>query len=100
MLMPACDADGAAEFADRAREAVSEAHSSRLPGVRMSAGLAAAKAPETMQELLQAADVALYRAKRSGRDRTERFDTWPGAGSEQPVLHASRTRVTAGRVQG
>jgi diguanylate cyclase (GGDEF)-like protein len=96
VLLPESDTEGAAELADRARDAVSKAQSSGLPPVRMSAGLAAAKAPETTQELLQAADVALYRAKRSGRDRTERFDTRAGTAAEQPALHAPRARVTAG----
>jgi len=82
VLMPSSDAEGAARLADRARAAVGKAESPGLPAVRMSAGLAAAEAPESAQELLQAADIALYRAKRSGRDRTERFDG--GAAERRP----------------
>ena len=87
VLMPTCDAEGAALLADRVREAVARARSAGLPPVRMSAGLAAARSPETVQALLQAADIALYRAKRSGRDRTERFDTAARSSGER-VLHA------------
>jgi diguanylate cyclase (GGDEF)-like protein len=88
VLMPSCDAEGAAILADRVRDAVAAAQSPRLPSVRMSAGLVAGPAPETVHELLQAADIALYRAKRAGRDRTERFDTRTAPSPEHPVLHA------------
>ncbi len=88
VLMPACDAEGAALLADRARGAVAKAESAGLPAVRISAGLAAAEAPDTLQALLQAADIALYRAKHSGRDRTERFDGGVEPTVERAVLHA------------
>jgi len=101
VLMPSCDAEGAAALADRTRAAVAAAGSRGVPSVRLSAGLAAVTAPDTVQELLQAADIALYRAKGSGRDRTERFDAdAQSAGAPMPPAFdadiASRTRVTAG----
>jgi diguanylate cyclase (GGDEF)-like protein len=98
VLLPSCDEAGAAALADRAREAVAATQSRGLPAVRMSAGLATATAPATAQELLQAADVALYRAKGSGRDRTERFDERTSPAPEHPRFDggiAARTRVTA-----
>ncbi len=94
VLMPACDAGGAALMADRAREIVARAESAGLPAVRMSAGLAAAEAPDTAQALLQAADIALYRAKRSGRDRTERFEDGVVPTADRPILHAGLASPT------
>jgi diguanylate cyclase (GGDEF)-like protein len=88
VLMPASDAAGAALVADRARAAVAKVESAGLPAVRLSAGLAAAVGPDAAQDLLRAADIALYRAKRAGRDRTESFETRAASGPENPVLHA------------
>jgi diguanylate cyclase (GGDEF)-like protein len=96
VLMPSCDAEGAAVLADRARDAIARAQSPRLPAVRMSAGLAAAEAPETVQALLQAADVALYRAKRAGRDRTERIDNAAAVAPEHAVLHPGLASTSRG----
>ncbi len=103
VLMPSCDSEGAAQLADRTRDAVAAAGSSGVPAVRMSAGLAAAEAPENAQELLQAADIALYRAKGAGRDRTECFEAQASPAPEQPMFDAgiaARSRVTAGGDRG
>ena len=103
VLMPSCDAEGAAALADRTREAVAGTDSPGVPAVRLSAGIAAAEAPETAQTLLQAADVALYRAKGAGRDRTERFDTQASPAAENRAFDAgiaARTRVTAAADRG
>jgi PleD family two-component response regulator len=40
-------------------------------GTTCSAGLAPAAAGESLEDLLERADAALYRAKRAGRDRIE-----------------------------
>jgi diguanylate cyclase (GGDEF)-like protein len=61
------DAEG---FTERIRCAFGADNGSAVPGVRVSAGVAAERAPGTIEDLLLRADSALYVAKRSGRDRT------------------------------
>ena len=73
VLLPRCDAADAERFADRIRTSVAAEDDSGLPGIRISAGFAAVRAPETMELLLQQADSALSAAKRSGRNRTSVF---------------------------
>ena len=70
VLLPASDADGAQGFAERVRQALAEAGPPDLPTVNVSAGIAASDQPTDIQTLLQRADLALYEAKRAGRDRT------------------------------
>jgi diguanylate cyclase (GGDEF)-like protein len=74
VLMPGCDLPAAESYAERLRTAVAGEDRSGLPTVRLSAGVDAAIAPASIEELLQAADSALYRAKRTGRDRTVSFE--------------------------
>jgi len=70
VLLPRCDSTDASSFAERVRAALASDTFERLPTVRMSAGILAANAPESIEMMLQGADSALYSAKRSGRDRT------------------------------
>ncbi len=73
VLLPGCDSASAADFAERVRWALATDNSSGLPNVRVSAGIHAARAPETIEAVLQGADSALYEAKRNGRDQTAIF---------------------------
>jgi diguanylate cyclase (GGDEF)-like protein len=62
----------AIEIAERVRHAVAvlDLRSIGIPGVTVSVGVAVASRPDQpIRELLDAADQALYRAKRAGRDR-------------------------------
>jgi diguanylate cyclase (GGDEF)-like protein len=71
LLVPDADVGGAREIAERARELIADVE---LPGMTLSssAGAAATNAgPERSGDLFDAADRALYDAKRLGRDRTE-----------------------------
>ena len=70
LLLPGCDAADADAALRRLREALLAPDPSGLPGVRVSAGIAAAVAPEGIGPLLERADSALYAAKQGGRDRT------------------------------
>src|SRR5579883_555593 len=72
--------DGAIELAERFRAAVAELAIPAAGGeikVTISIGLAEWKPADTLDSLLRKADIALYEAKRSGRNRTIAADTFP-----------------------
>jgi len=73
LLLPDTDADAAGAIAERLRAAIeSETRqpSSTVPPVTISAGVASNQPGDTVASLIGRADQALYRAKRSGRNRT------------------------------
>lgn len=73
VLLPGVDEDQALTIADRVRQFVSgdtdDASDSliQIP-IRVSMGIATLEEPGTLDALISAADAALYRAKRAGRD--------------------------------
>jgi diguanylate cyclase (GGDEF)-like protein len=78
LLLPNTSLDAAFAIAESARQRVAEAGESDLT---ISAGVAVALATadrKTMQSLVVSADAALYAAKKSGRNRTERWNTLLG----------------------
>ena len=70
VLLPRSTSADASAFAERVRAALAADAFGGLPTVRMSAGILAASAPASVESMLQGADLALYNAKRAGRDRT------------------------------
>ena len=69
VLMPKTDAEGAAQVAERLRKGI-DAH--KIGGVKVTASFGVAEIDETMRDpgdLVERADVALYKAKESGRNR-------------------------------
>jgi diguanylate cyclase (GGDEF)-like protein len=71
VLMPEADAAIAMARAERLRNAARELRLGALPAVTLSLGVAIfPRNGETWEELLRAADGALYEAKRGGRDRS------------------------------
>jgi PleD family two-component response regulator len=57
------------DYAERVRAAFASDSPSGLPRVTLSAGVASAVAPHSLEPLIQGADSRLYAAKRAGRDR-------------------------------
>jgi diguanylate cyclase (GGDEF)-like protein len=66
VVMPRADVEAATALAERVRAALAATGLD----VTVSAGVGAAEAPFDPRALLASADVALYEAKRAGRDRT------------------------------
>ncbi len=67
LVLPSCGVDGAFRVAEAARAAVSS--HPELGGLTVSAGVATLGPGEDAAGLVRAADAALYRSKRAGRDR-------------------------------
>ena len=86
VVLPQTDAEGAAQLAERIREAVDRLEVPRVDGegtLRLQASFGVAALPESAVDregLIAAADAALYRAKRAGRNRVERAEPVPAAG--------------------
>jgi diguanylate cyclase (GGDEF)-like protein len=66
VVLPGADVQAAHAFAERVRDAVAATGD----GLTVSAGVAVSAGAPDPQALLAAADAAMYRAKRTGRDRT------------------------------
>jgi diguanylate cyclase (GGDEF)-like protein len=77
VVLPQTDAAGAEHLAERMREAVEELQVPRVGGggaLSVTASFGVASVPESALdrgELIAAADAALYRAKRAGKNRVE-----------------------------
>ena len=73
IILPGTDLEGAAQVAERIRVALAEREILSVDGeplhVTASFGVAVSDASTTVQQLVEAADDALYRAKRAGKDR-------------------------------
>jgi diguanylate cyclase (GGDEF)-like protein len=74
LLLPGADEEGAAQLAERVRISLAARAIPSVPGLRVTASFGVAEyAGETnTEQLVEAADGALYRAKRAGKDRVER----------------------------
>jgi diguanylate cyclase (GGDEF)-like protein len=70
VVLPETDPPGAIRFAERLRRTI-EAHAVGEMQTSTSCGVASMLPEDTVEDLLTAADQALYRAKSNGRNRTE-----------------------------
>jgi diguanylate cyclase (GGDEF)-like protein len=83
VVLPGTDLDGAYNLAERVRAGIEALDLPLLDGmgsVSVTASFGAATLPgsaDDMRSLLAAADEALYRAKRTGKNRTERAEASP-----------------------
>jgi diguanylate cyclase (GGDEF)-like protein len=83
VVLPGTDLDGAYNLAERVRGGIEALEFPLLDGLgslRVTASLGAATLPGSADDargLLAAADEALYRAKRTGKNRTERAEASP-----------------------
>jgi diguanylate cyclase (GGDEF)-like protein len=80
-LLPSADSEQTLAYAERVRLAFATSVDREAPNVTVSAGAVSAVRPEGAEELLQAADSALYAAKRGGRDRARLHDQAPASTS-------------------
>jgi diguanylate cyclase (GGDEF)-like protein len=86
VVLPQTDSDGAALLAERIREAVERLRVPSVDGrgsLRVTASFGVASVPESAagrEDLVAAADAALYRAKRGGKNRVERAERVAAAG--------------------
>jgi diguanylate cyclase (GGDEF)-like protein len=79
LILPAVDADSAAAIAERARQAVSRLTADDPSPVTISIGVATMPGDASdKNELIGAADIALYHGKQSGGDRVTRASQVPG----------------------
>ena len=70
MALPGNDAEGGAAVAERLRESVREGDMGKVSEVTISLGVAQLERGMNTEGLLRNADLALYRAKNGGRNKT------------------------------
>lgn len=90
LILPACDLASASRRADQIRSSIASTPILTPQGplsVTVSMGVTSAAGTGDPEELLRNADLALYQAKRNGRNRVEQICTFCDFRSEaQPVL--------------
>ncbi|MFG1425423.1 GGDEF domain-containing protein [Roseixanthobacter glucoisosaccharinicivorans] len=72
IMLTGADVEGARQFAERVRALLESTHFESVPDTRVvtaSFGIAQYRPPEPLRKLLARADVALYSAKKAGRNR-------------------------------
>jgi diguanylate cyclase (GGDEF)-like protein len=74
LLLPGADEEGAVQLAERIRVALADRSIPGAPGLSVTAsfGVAEYAGESNTDDLVVAADGALYRAKRAGKDRVAR----------------------------
>ena len=86
MVVPGCDLEVALRRANQIREFVARTQIPTVAGamsVTLSMGVVVAESSTDLETLIRCADLALYQAKRKGRNRVERADTATAIAVEQ-----------------
>jgi diguanylate cyclase (GGDEF)-like protein len=96
VLLPLTDLRQAREVADRLRDVTSRLSFAAAPGLQVttSVGVAALRSQESLAQALERADLALYQAKRAGRNRVGTApepdqQTWIRVGDRLVLVKAS-----------
>jgi diguanylate cyclase (GGDEF)-like protein len=104
VVLPNCNEDAAHDVAERVRRHIAEEPILNTPAkvqITVSIGLCCWQFGQELVDLLHATDLALYRAKRNGRNCVERTNT-TGAVEKvlsKPEYHAGSTDGTGEQVQ-
>src|SRR5829696_2215090 len=97
LILPETDLTGAVNLAERVRRAIARKPIGRLRHdgqIAVTASFGVAAVPESAadaQALIAAADEALYRAKRAGKNRVAAAASDPGRGNGEPTREAPRS---------
>lgn len=70
IILPSTDADTALKIAERVRKTIEGSAQDQQPMVTVSLGIATARSEDSSRAILKRADIALYDAKRAGRNRS------------------------------
>jgi diguanylate cyclase (GGDEF)-like protein len=70
-VLPACTAEGAVLVAERVRQSIGNEPLVKEVAMTVSIGVAQLRPGQEIHDLLHEADIAMYRAKQSGRNRVE-----------------------------
>jgi diguanylate cyclase (GGDEF)-like protein len=69
LILPETDAEAAGMFAERMRKLMAEYQFGKVENVTASFGVTSYRVEQTLEEMLHAADHAMYQAKRNGRNQ-------------------------------
>jgi len=69
LILPGTDLDGATNYAERLRKSIQTSHAENEIPITASIGLTVANKGMSVEQIIESADIALYRSKEAGRNR-------------------------------
>lgn len=91
VLMPETGADGARSLMDRVRARIHETFSAETRPTASIGAVAYQRAPESLEEMVHAADIAMFEAKTSGGNRVNVTSAAPAAALEPGVYRRNQS---------